>query len=381
MIVNQLHIITLNVPYPPDYGGMIDSYYRIKTLHDLGVKIHLHSFDYGRGPSEELNRLCEIIHFYPRETDFWRQLSILPYVVTSRRSEQLIKNLAKDDFPILFDGLHTTFYIDHPALANRIKLVRAHNIEHKYYRTLAGFETNFLKKFYFLAEALRLKKYESILKKADAILTVSVKEQAYFSKRYGNSTFIPSFHSYKSVTTLSGTGTYVLYHGDLSIKENDRIAHFLVDEVFSKLSFSCIFAGRHPSRHLVKNISRHPNITMVENPSMNEMNELIANAHVHLLPVLKNNGLKLKLLLALYGGRHCVVNKAMVEGTYLQPCCCVADSYPEMVSEINQLMDQPFTSEMIETRRQLIEIHYDNQRNAQRIFDEIEKVVSRQLSE
>ena len=42
--VKELHIISFNYPYPPSYGGIIDVYYKIKALSDLGIKIHLHCF-------------------------------------------------------------------------------------------------------------------------------------------------------------------------------------------------------------------------------------------------------------------------------------------------------------------------------------------------
>ena len=45
----QLHIISFDVPYPPDYGGAIDVFYKLKALNQEGVKIHLHCFEYGRG--------------------------------------------------------------------------------------------------------------------------------------------------------------------------------------------------------------------------------------------------------------------------------------------------------------------------------------------
>jgi len=32
----SLHIISFNIPYPPDYGGVMDVFYKIKALHDLG---------------------------------------------------------------------------------------------------------------------------------------------------------------------------------------------------------------------------------------------------------------------------------------------------------------------------------------------------------
>ncbi len=38
----HLHIIAFDIPFPPDYGGVIDVYYKIKTLSEAGVRIHLH---------------------------------------------------------------------------------------------------------------------------------------------------------------------------------------------------------------------------------------------------------------------------------------------------------------------------------------------------
>ena len=37
------------MPYPPDYGGVFDLYYKLKYLHERGVIIHLHCYEYGRG--------------------------------------------------------------------------------------------------------------------------------------------------------------------------------------------------------------------------------------------------------------------------------------------------------------------------------------------
>ena len=42
----HLHIISFTIPYPPNYGGAIDVFYKIKALHSAGVKVHLHCFSY-----------------------------------------------------------------------------------------------------------------------------------------------------------------------------------------------------------------------------------------------------------------------------------------------------------------------------------------------
>ena len=55
MTDQHVHIISLDVPFPADYGGVIDIFYKIKWLHKAGVKIHLHCFSNGRPPQDELD--------------------------------------------------------------------------------------------------------------------------------------------------------------------------------------------------------------------------------------------------------------------------------------------------------------------------------------
>jgi hypothetical protein len=66
----QLHIVCLDVPWPPDYGGAIDMLNRIRELQKAGILIHLHYFSYNeRGMPNELNQFCESIHVYERKRD------------------------------------------------------------------------------------------------------------------------------------------------------------------------------------------------------------------------------------------------------------------------------------------------------------------------
>ena len=97
----HLHIVSFNVPYPPDYGGVIDVYYKIKSLYDLDVKVHLHCFHYGREQSEELEKICASVQYYERKKFYQALYSSVPYIVGSRQSGELLGNLAGDDHPIL----------------------------------------------------------------------------------------------------------------------------------------------------------------------------------------------------------------------------------------------------------------------------------------
>ena len=90
------------------------------------------------------------------------------------------------------------------------------------------------------------------------------------------------------------------------------------------------------------------------------MIKLITNAHINILPAFTSNGLKLKLLIALCTGRHCLVTEKMIKGTWLEALCHIADSAESMIERINSLMQQPFTGEMISARERIITKYYNN---------------------
>ena len=348
---------------------MIDTYYRIKSLNDLGIHIHLHCFEYGRTHSEELEAICETIKYYPRKSGFLSCFSIKPYIVSSRKSNELLKNLIINDFPILFDGIHTTYWIKHPSLSDRKKFVRVHNIEHKYYDNLAKHESDLSKKFFFKVESLRLKWYEKVLGGINCLFSISNSDQKYFNEKYHNSKLITPFHPFIKPECMPGFGEYLLYHGDLSVNENAIIVISLIDNVFSKVPFKCIIAGKNPTNQLLIKVSGHSNIDIVANPDNKEMTQLISNAQINILPALEMNGYKIKLLFALFAGRHCIVNSKMKSGHDLGSLCHVTDSDVETIRHIHQLMGEEFSEKMIEERRKLLPENYSNQINSEKLIE------------
>lgn len=63
----HLHIVSFDVPYPANYGGVIDVFYKAKALAAKGVKVHLHCFQYGRKPSMVLENLFFEVNYYRRD--------------------------------------------------------------------------------------------------------------------------------------------------------------------------------------------------------------------------------------------------------------------------------------------------------------------------
>lgn len=366
----HLHVISFDVPYPANYGGVIDVFYRIKALSEAGVKVHLHCFEYGRGHAEVLDR-CHEVKYYKRDTSFWKQLSRDPYVVASRRSEALIKDLLKDDYPILCEGLHTTAILNDSRLGGRKVFVRAHNVEHDYYRLLADSESTFWKRWFYRMEARKLRRYEPILKKAAGIFAITRQDADYFNQHYGKAVLVPGFSALSRVCSETGRGDYVLYHGNLSVAENKKAAQWLVENVFSELDVPCVVAGLNPPDSLRKLCSRYPHVRLKANLHDAEMMDLIRNAQVNVMVTDQPTGLKLKLMNALYNGRFCLVNDDMVRGTSLDQLCVLAEEPEQFISQIRRLMKEDFTEDDINERDEALKELYQNEKNAQIIMDSI----------
>ncbi len=366
--MKKLHIVSFNNPYPPDYGGVIDVYYKIKALHEAGIAVILHVFEYNRPSSPELNELCEKVYYYPRKTGWASQFSFTPYIIKSRQSGILLENILLDEYPVLFEGLHTCFYLDHPGLENRLKLVRMHNIEHEYYSYLAKTTHNLKNKIYFRTEGTRLKAFESILLKADHILAISTSDNEYFEGKYGKSNFIPAFHPNTEISSLEGKGRYILMHGNLSVEENEFAILHCIRNIFQSVDFPVIIAGKDPTERLKAEISANQKIILIENPSEAEMSRLQHEAHIHLCYTFQPSGLKLKLLNSLYRGRFVVANPLMTEGSGLRALTHTGTNDGEIIDIINSLVKESFTAGAIDKRRHMLET-YSNKENASKIIN------------
>ncbi len=372
-MISAINIVSFDVPFPANYGGVIDVFYKLKTFHELGVKVHLHCFEYGRGEKTELEKYCESVTYYKRKSSWIYSFSRKPYIVVTRKSRQLKKNLLSNDFPILFEGLHTCYLLNDSDLKNRITIYRESNIEHRYYSHLASSEANWLKKIYLRIESRKLKRFESIVENTSMNFIVSQTDFHYFEMKYSqlNNFFIPSFHAHNEVKVPEGDGKFVLYHGNLSVSENYEAAIYLIRNVFSVIKVPLIIAGLNPPEFLENEIKKYPHISLIPNPSHEKMTELLENAQVNFLYTNQATGLKLKLLNVLYHGRHCLVNSKMVEGTTLGEVCKIEDSVDKQIILVKQLMETQVTLEEKVKRNEILAENYSNRINAERMFDAI----------
>jgi len=367
----HLHIISFDIPYPANYGGVIDVFYKIQSLHQAGIKIHLHCFEYHRQPAPELEKLCFQVHYYPRATGIRALFGRRPYIVSGRRSEELIENLLTDDYPILFEGLHSCYHLDDQRLEKRFKIYRESNIEHHYYRHLFRSEKSLWKKAFFLSESIRLRHFQKTIRFSSLMLTVSREDTAYLKGHFPTHRveFLPSFHREEQVDGLTGKGSFILYQGNLSVAENLVAAEFLIREVMDETLPELIIAGMAPPRSLFRMAASKTNIRIVADPTDEEMFQLIRNAQINVLVTFQPTGLKLKLLNALLNGRFCIVNPPMLAGTDLEKICEVAVDAINLKQKIEELYQLEFTREMLAERKEVLSESYSNQKNCKKLLE------------
>ena len=366
----HLHIVALEVPWPADYGGVVDLFYKLKALQQLGIKIHLHCFTQTRAPQQELNKYCETVHYYPRKKNSSSFSLRLPFIVKSRKCDELAANLKKDNYPVLLEGIHCTYYLHSGELNNRKVLVRLHNTEFEYYKQLAKNESNLFKKLYFINESRLLYKYEKSIANKAAFIAVSKHDVELYRKLFNakNIHYLPVFIPHILATGKDGKGCFCLYHGNLSINENETAVEWLLQNVFNTLEIPFVIAGKDPSAKLQELAHQHKHTCIVANPGEKEMQDMIAKAQVHVLPSFNNTGIKLKLLNALFNGRHCLVNTAGVDGSGLENVCHIANDATSFKKSIEILYQQPFTEQEKEQRQGLLQTLYNNEENAKQLI-------------
>jgi hypothetical protein len=369
-LTKRLHIIAHDVPYPVDYGGVIDIFCTLQCLHKMGIEVILHCFEYGRGQQDELLQYCKEVFYYPRLEGHKGFCFHLPYIVASRSNASLLDRLAEDDAPILLEGIHTSFLLNDPRFEHRKICLRSFNEESVYYRKLASHERSILKKLYFLNESRLLNRLESAVAKKVPILTVSSEDARLYKEKHAAKTvdYIPVLLPYQQVKTIEGTGSFCLYHGNLSVAENEKAAIWLLEEVFGRLKIPFVIAGKKPSARLERLAHVNSHTCLVGEPGERELQDLISKAQINILPSFNATGVKLKLLNALFNGRHCIVNEAAVKGSPLAPLCHSAEDAVSLQRLVQQLYYLPFGEEETRLRRKILESTYNNEHNATRIM-------------
>ncbi|MEP6793814.1 MAG: hypothetical protein ABJB16_05770 [Saprospiraceae bacterium] len=339
----DLHIVSFGVPFPANYGGAIDVWNRVRALHQQGLKIKLHCFVYGSlKPHDAIREVVDEVNYYPRIA--WPAILLpgQPYIVASRRNPMLLARLKKDKAPILFEGIHSTGYME--DLKDRKLLLRAHNIEHQYYGGLARDSQRFAF-LYFQREALALERYENNKASSfNTVFAISMEDKVWFDVKGSNCVFLPVFHGFETINVPSGRGKYLLYQGDLSVEMNQKSLMEVLKYIPQDDHYPMVVAGRSGDQGFEQKLMKYPNIQREIDVSSDRMSELIRDAQVIIIHSRHPAGMKVKIFPALYQGRFIAANENSLTHTYLDKALHIYPLVQNLGSLLKKLWPLEFSS-------------------------------------
>lgn len=373
MKLEAIHIVSLDVPFPPDYGGMFDIYYKCRTFKELGIRVILHCFEYGRGTGHDFTGIADEVYYYPRKKSVAALFSTTPFIVATRRSKALTERLLADNLPILIEGDHCAGLLQDRRFDKRLRILRVHNIEWKYYAALAGATSSWLKKIFFLTESSKLRSFESTCLRADLLLCVSKTELVYYQQRHENAHFWEVNVDFNRLPeNQPETGDFALFQGNLSVSENQQAIRWILQQwKEQQIDMPLVIAGKNPGSAFQAEMDAHPFVKTVISPNMAEMDRLIRTAAVNLLITFQATGIKLKLIHALFQGNRCIVNPEMVEGTSLAPYCEIVKDGKELSKALKTTVAASIPNR--QERLDFLKRHFDNVANAREVIALIEE--------
>lgn len=324
----------------PNYGGVIDIHYRLRALHDAGVRFCLHVWYKGAPPDPALLLpYSEQVFFYPRIPPLRYRTLSLPYMAGSRISPELNNRISTDRAPVWFEGLHTTGVLDRGIdIGKRKLLLRSHNLESMYYQELAGAEPNWLKRTYLQYEHRLLLSYEQqVIPRMDHVFSISREELPALSRLNPSTTWLPAFVQFRNqkITRLpvpDPEDFRILYHGNFQVPENLRNARWLA-HLFSQAPIPgvvLVLAGKG-----LESLT-FPGPAVELHPNPERMDAVLDTADLVVIPGKQESGVKIKLLESLAAGKRVLAAPAILTGSGLERDVPVFHSEKELMEKIIQ---------------------------------------------
>ena len=412
--MKRLKILWLShlIPYPPKGGVLQRSYNLIKELakyHDVYLLAFNQKdlirplFDnYEEGIKEadtELNKFCKEYNYLPIPCDETTNgktklaLSSLfspsSYTINWLKSSEMDLKIKEITGRINFDIVHFDTISLAPYL-NNFKNVKTvldhHNIESSMLFTRTNKENNFIKKFYFFQEAIKLRYYEKKLcKKFDLNITCSdidLERLLKISPQI-NGEVIPNgvdieFFYPKNVKKDKNS---LIFAGGLSWYPNADAMSYFSRQIWQKLksynpSVVMNVVGKSPSKELVELAKIDSNFKV--HGFVDDVRLYIDKAQVYVCPIRDGGGTKLKILDALAMGSAVVAHPKSVEGIEVVDgeSVLLAETPEQFCTQIQKLItNEELTNKLSENGRALAVEKYSYLEIGIKLANEMEKLM------
>ncbi|RYY77037.1 MAG: glycosyltransferase [Gammaproteobacteria bacterium] len=366
------------VPYPPKAGVLLRSHHLLKELskyHEVDLiafnqrglmEPYFETYEEGTTEAKSfLTSICKRVNIFDCPTDgsslrkmicaATSLISRFPYTVNwldSRDFQQTINTMHKENqYDLIhFDTIGLMPYWD-PAMRNAAISLDHHNVESHMLFRRASLEKNWIKKFYYFQEGVRVKSLEKkYCKLVDTNITCSDLDSARFIDFVHSNNFITipngvDINAFKPGKAYPDTNK-LLFIGTLDWYPNIRAVRFLAFDLWRALKSQLPqmvmdIVGARPPHDIVEFGKQNQDFNV--HGFVNDIDPYFEKALIYLCPINDGGGTKLKVIDALASGKAVIADPIACEGLGVTDGVNIlfATSVDEYITKIRFLMDNP----------------------------------------
>lgn len=322
----RILVVCPDFVYPPNHGGRVDIWNRIKALNKLGVCVDIVC----TVKNQPLDEYVAVVQKYANKLFLTERKNTIEdmffYYPLQFHSRRNLKNIKINNYYdlVLLEDTSVFGILENDTLRYDKLLLRLQNNNNIYYRNLSRSESVLWKKLYFFIESLKFKKLDkAVMEKVGNVAYISIDEMLHCNKNNNIKKvfFLPAAIDL-NIKKQSLSSHTVLLLGNLFMPNNQEGIKFYMEKIHPKLldvdNYKLIIAGNSRGislKWLDLLCSRYNNIKIYDSPKTLE--SIYAASSVFVNPLLHGAGVKLRTINAIENGMPVVSTKVGNEGTGL----------------------------------------------------------------
>lgn len=394
-------VVISETPWPPNSGGRIDFYFKLRALRQIGVKlIVIFAYSCERDMiafAEQADLLCEGWYAFPRKKGLFQALNpVMPYYLSANKPNtmeeagisDLLGSIAADIDVIVMDHLNS-YFIAKTAIRcckNAKVVYRMHNIEADFlFSVYTSLPASSLRKWLLGMDFLRMRRIEKkLLREFEHVACISKTERDVVHAIVGKGSvafWVPPFFDFAAKRELSdeeettfralkerfSNKPVLFFAGNFFGGANVEAARWFINDVLPTINRSIavdFIVGGHKADEFftddpVRGVSIYSDFSSAK--------PFMAIADVVLVLTRSHGGVKLKLMEALSFGKRIVSTVEGVKGSGLEDVISASNDPAAFAS--NVISELQITDDRGESRHDFFARHFDPLRNARNLIE------------
>ena len=354
-------------PLPSNHGGRVDVILSLKKLVDHFNSVDILYVDWDEANNDQLDALKKIsngnVFLVRRTKSIFNFFSFLPFQLSSRNGLAKFSSELNYDVVFVHQDYCALFFDNLLAKNSQCRILRRHNLESKYFKSLSNTQHFFnLRFWYYFTEYIKFIFFEKFYsKRLSYNLILFISQDEYFESNFINKLWVPPSLTLDSFSPPTDTTFRVCFVGSLFMDNNLEGLLWYLDRVHPLIIKDCseyklLIAG-NPRDNDVSFLSSYENIELYLSPSDNELNNIYSSCSVFISPMFNGAGVKLKTVNAIVNGLSVVGTDIGCQGCGLvnnKHAYIANDEYVFSSSVLKLLKDENLRISMINNAQQHI---------------------------